>query len=147
MLLSPKAITLQHPCPIIRHHHTGSRPPGLAMSPSSNRRTIDIAKRCLLQQSSTAGKEKDKGRSVGIAAPQRVSISDIATPTACRATPSTSTSRKATPRHPEHTSIPSSSHTRQTSRNAIKDAARKRALLQPNMLECENNSAFAGSFF
>lgn len=48
------------------------------MSPSSNRRTIDIAKRCLLQQSSTAGKKKDKERSVGIAAPQRVSISDIA---------------------------------------------------------------------
>lgn len=78
MLLSPKAITLQHPRPIIRHHHTGSRPPGLVMSPSSNRRTIDIAKRCLLQQSSTAGKKKDKGHSVGIPALRRISISDIA---------------------------------------------------------------------
>ena len=48
------------------------------MNPSSNRRTIDIAKRCLFQQSSTAGKEKDKERSVDITAPRRVSISNIA---------------------------------------------------------------------
>ena len=48
------------------------------MDPSSNRRTIDIAKRCLLQQPNTTGKEKDRGHSVDTAAPRRISISDIA---------------------------------------------------------------------